>query len=169
MSLIVFLIISAGMIFYLAYQSKEDVKDQTVPVLPGLIAVAVSILLYGIGSLVTLTIPDFKNIAICFIAILLMWLFKIFGSGDAKAFFAIAMISAFTPGKQIFHSLDILLLVITYFFSTVTFMPVCVVKGIKNHRTIKEILFGKGERVAYFPYILAGYIMAVILYTLTYI
>ena len=156
-----FIFLSICMICYLLYQSKEDIKDQTVPVLPNYLAIIITFFLYLLGCLFTWSIPDYKTILLLIIVLIIMSLLQIFGSGDAKAFLAIGLLSSFTvQNNQIFHAyLDLSLLALTYIFATIVFIPINIKKGRKEGRTWKDLLFGK-RTVAYFPYITIGYILA---------
>ena len=161
MKYILFIILSLIMVGYLLYQSKEDIKDKTVPVLPNYIAIGVSAILYFIGCLCTWSIPDIKGIFTVIFFLACICFFKVFSIGDAKAFLAISFISAFTiKQNMIFHAkLDLFFIELVYIFAMIFFIPVNVIKSRKSGMKWKDILYGKNP-IAFFPYITIGYICA---------
>ena len=163
LKIIFFIILSIAGTIYLHKQAKEDVVTKTVPVLPNLIAIGVSVLCYGLGCLFTWQVPDFKGIAIAIIALTILTITRVFGKGDAKALFAIAMIGNFaTPGAAWSSELNPVLVVLTYIIATIVFLPANIRKGRKEGISWSDILFGK-NRSAFFPYIKIGFVLSSII------
>lgn len=154
---------------YLIYMAKEDVRgNRTVPITPGYICMGVCGALYLLGCLFTLTIPNLKLILYSIIFIGVLWLFKVYGKGDAKAFFAITLLSAYTCNGYgiIFHDIDVSLPVLTYLIAVSFSVPIGIVRGLKNGKKLKDVLFGRGERIAFFPYIATGFGISSAIYIL---
>jgi len=159
MKYLLFVAISAAMLFYLWYQAKEDEKDKTVPVLWNNLAILASVSLYLLGCLFTWQAPDFTGYAGVVVFILVLCLTRVFGSGDAKALIAIAFTGAFAfpvTGFIFCPQANYLLPALTYIIASLLFAPANIIKGRKEGRPWKEVLFGK-NRYAFFPYLLKGY------------
>lgn len=167
--MLMYLILYISIFLYLLYQSKEDIKDRTVPVIPNYIAIIGISFIYILSCIKTNQIPDYINILCIMIFLTGVCFFKIFSSGDAKAFFVIGLSSAFFPQKDIlFHSIDLIFFIFTYIYATLLFASITIIKRKIKRYSWKEAFCSK-EEIAYFPYITAGYVITNIMYFILFL
>lgn len=151
---------------YLIYMSYEDVThNRTVPLISNYIAMGVGFVCYNVSLFIRQAPPNFFNLTLVIGLPLILWITKILGSGDAKALIAIAFMSVFSITKAGIcpHDIEPSVSFGTYAFGALISFFVSYRKSRKAGRTIIEIIKGKGERIAFFPCMLAGYVITNIL------
>ena len=160
--MISFAMVSVLLLAYFIYMSTEDIKTKTVPVFPSNLLIAVFLGAYLSSCFYYRAVPAVFALSISLILLRLFIKRRLFiGSADAKALFVCFLASPYLVYNTGTFSwspyLDPLPPALVYFFAAIPFIGYCIINGIANGYTFKEIFTGKKQRTAFFPFLLVGY------------
>ncbi len=160
-----FILICLILLGYFLYMTSEDIKSMTVPVIPGNIFIMTFMGNYFANCLYFGAFPDIIPLFIGTMILIIFCRRRLFmGSGDAKALYICFLASPYINLTGEWSGmLNAFIPCMIWLFAAVPFVGYCFISGIRKKLPIRQIMSGRGQKTAFFPFLTIGFLFYIIL------